>query len=754
MILTGKNIVDRGIDLLSKGQISIDTFAMAFSIAGVEQKELKLVSLQSSFGGDKFFEPTVLVATEINYPLQDSVTDFSKLKPNANEKGLTALERYGSFVATDADAKISVFDLFKTAAAIQDCLDKGLKQNPFLLVSCDFSGIQDTVYTISSKGALKTLRARSFMLELLTEHIVYEILEASGSERHAIIYSGGGGFSLLLPNTNGLKDTIELYGNILNRWAYKEFSGKFFIALDALSFDLTSTPLKEAKEQQHECLEKLKQQKFLNQLEILFQPEMPKQLTVQTECQITRRDDLEEDEMRDLESGKLMKEVLVQERDNEKWTWVSQSCYHQYRLGDKLIGATTIFRYEEQPKNYDGYITLKDRSDKEVYYSVERIGKVACAWQINLWQSDLPTILYADYVRTIKQLPVVVQSIEEELAKEESRKFESGHTATFNGLASSSCGADLIGSLRMDVDNMGKLFSDIGKLTELSAKSRMLNIFFKVYLNQFCKANLGKLKSGEELFPIDIVGKNYFEQNIEGENKGRNVSVIYAGGDDLFILGAWDETAELAFDIQRCFALFTGGIFDAKIKSVSGGLGISGGLTLHQPKFPLYQMAKKSGEAEDVAKHAKISKNCFTPFLLSLDDADTPYGRFNNKPVRVIDWCDAAFFRLLTNLVALTVKHKTENQINSITLDALSKGFIYKLFETAKVWATDGVLYLPRLRYVFSRLEKEYDNIIVYKIAIQHLQGQLFSPFVSERENAIKRMSLVLNWFEQLQRSR
>ena len=46
-----------------------------------------------------------------------------------------------------------------------------------LLVSGDFSGIQDTVYTISSKGALKSLRARSFMLELLTEHIVYEILQ-------------------------------------------------------------------------------------------------------------------------------------------------------------------------------------------------------------------------------------------------------------------------------------------------------------------------------------------------------------------------------------------------------------------------------------------------------------------------------------------------------------------------------------------------------------------------------------------------
>ena len=42
----------------------------------------------------------------------------------------------------------------------------------FLLYSLDLSGIQDFIYTITSDGALKALRARSFYLELLTEHLV------------------------------------------------------------------------------------------------------------------------------------------------------------------------------------------------------------------------------------------------------------------------------------------------------------------------------------------------------------------------------------------------------------------------------------------------------------------------------------------------------------------------------------------------------------------------------------------------------
>jgi len=230
------------------------------------------------------------------------------------------------------------------------------------------------------------------------------------------------------------------------------------------------------------------------------------------------------------------------------------------------------------------------------------------------------------------------------------------------------------------------------------------------------------------------------------------VSVIYAGGDDLFILGAWDETAELAFDIQRCFAHFTGGSLDKEKQTVTGGRGISGGLTLHQPKFPLYQMARKSGEAEHVAKQAKVQKNCFTPFLLGLDDQDKTYEFYNNKTIRVIDWNDAIFFDLLKNLVALTDKQFVGNQIDAVKLEGVSRGFIYKLFETAKVWVIEDSLYLPRLRYIFARLEKQYDEH--KNEEIQKLQRLLFSPVKPEREKSIKLLNLILNWFEQLQRSK
>ena len=68
---------------------------------------------------------------------------------------------------------------------------------------------------------------------------------------------------------------------------------------------------------------------------------------------------------------------------------------------------------------------------------------------------------------------------------------------------------------------------------------------------------------------------------------------IYAGGDDLFISGAWNEVVEFAFDIYQSFRAYTGNHPD---------ITISGGISIDDAKFPLYQSADSSKHAEDKAK--------------------------------------------------------------------------------------------------------------------------------------------------------
>ena len=207
-----------------------EEFKASFGIAGipwdvlVDHGTLRLPTkrLRSIFAdvtphpnGARFSLPDAFLPSEelgperITYPEGDGKLDLGHIPENITDilsdenRCLVFLERYGSFLpVSDEDEyrHISFYDFVKSAAAIQSCLSEPNKRDvhkPFLLVSADFSGIQNFVYTISSKGALKTLRARSFMLEMLTEHVIYEILtNGENTSRCNVIYAGGGGFAL------------------------------------------------------------------------------------------------------------------------------------------------------------------------------------------------------------------------------------------------------------------------------------------------------------------------------------------------------------------------------------------------------------------------------------------------------------------------------------------------------------------------------------------------------------------------------
>jgi CRISPR-associated protein Csm1 len=68
---------------------------------------------------------------------------------------------------------------------------------------------------------------------------------------------------------------------------------------------------------------------------------------------------------------------------------------------------------------------------------------------------------------------------------------------------------------------------------------------------------------------------------------------MYSGGDDLFIVGAWDALPHLAHAVQQAFRQFTAG---------NPRLTLSGGISLATERFPLYQAARQAGRAEEHAK--------------------------------------------------------------------------------------------------------------------------------------------------------
>ena len=118
---------------------------------------------------------------------------------------------------------------------------------------------------------------------------------------------------------------------------------------------------------------------------------------------------------------------------------------------------------------------------------------------------------------------------------------------TFEEIAKNAEGIERLGILRADVDNLGQTFvggfcNEVNQnryvtLSRTATLSRQLSLFFKLYINKI-------LKEPE----YSLTGKQL--------NK-RNATIVYSGGDDLFIVGAWNEIIELAIDIRKKFAQYT-----------------------------------------------------------------------------------------------------------------------------------------------------------------------------------------------------
>lgn len=147
---------------------------------------------------------------------------------------IEVLEANLSFVPSSTSknevADISLFDHVKLTAAVASCIYQYMEENNitdykkilftngkefydknvFLLYSMDISGIQDFIYTIHSKNAMKMLRSKSFYLEIMMEHIIDCLLEKLHLSRANLIYSGGGHCYMLLPNTETAKILLKI----------------------------------------------------------------------------------------------------------------------------------------------------------------------------------------------------------------------------------------------------------------------------------------------------------------------------------------------------------------------------------------------------------------------------------------------------------------------------------------------------------------------------------------------------------------
>lgn len=614
----------------------------------------------------------------INQLLQILEEGFSYVPSSTNRAEVCDISLYVHSKITSAVA--SCMKLYFDEQQIQDykkyCFNSGSKifrnEKIYLFISGDISGIQDFIYTIPSKGALKTLRGRSLYIDLLLEEFIDEYLEQIGLSRANVLYSGGGHFYILAPNIEDTKKAIDKLQAKMNRWLMENIGINLYLAIGTAECSANNLMKSEAQGNLFAIVnKKLKDDKTIRYskdkdfLEYIFNVEKEKD-TAKKECNICHN---------------LVDKLWKYNSDEEI---ACEFCLNLYKLGQDILTQDLVFVISEE--KIDGGIKIFGK-DKDLYMyavNIEDIdmfkGKILRIYsKNNLLENDLVIRLYlADY----------------------SAKNENDEVMTFDDLAKSSCkidkGIKRLGVLRLDVDDLGIAFSSgfvsdkdkiednlrYATLSRYADLSKDIAMFFKVAINKICAGDLtGCVDFEEKAFNIFGIAKA----------PKRKVNIIYAGGDDLFLVGAWDEVLEVAIDINRAFKQFT-----------NGKLTLSAGMAMFSPTYPISKMAEIAGLLVQMSK-SKKDKNSIA--LFGMETNLKANGQLECK--HIYTWADFEMKVCKEKMNYLLARLSFDgDKFNKLSV---GKSLIYRLMDLIQL-ADEDKLNIARFAYVLARMQPKQDK--------------------------------------------
>jgi len=630
------------------------------------------------------------------------------------------LEKYTWCIpsSTMDEPDISLFDHSKTTAAIAACLYdyhksantiteqpiRCRKVQKYTLACGDISGIQKFIYNITSKGAAKSLKGRSFYLQLLAEGTARFILRSFNYPGTNLLYASGGKFYLLLANR--YDNELEKTAMDVNRGLLEKYNGEIYLSLGwctlkGLDFFGEKFPPKWGKASMN--ANEQKKRKFSNlSYQELFVPSGhggDKEL-----CDICKKED-------DLKP-----------RDDDSEVMLCHDCREAERLGKSLFNAQYLIEaYNEKEDSEISGFDFPFISTR--YYLLSDLGSThrisaerLVIYKLNSTGFTMPEFQDKNYSLGFKFVGGTTIP------------HENGRPLTFNDFAEKSEGIKRLGILRMDVDNLGRIFIEgfgsRASISRVSTLSRSLSLFFDGYLNTICQL------------------EKYKDQ----------VYIIYSGGDDLFIVGSWSLIIDLTAEINREFREFT---------AYNPCFTLSGGIALTGKKYPIYRGADHAGEAEEAAKEYKRKfkingiERCIEKDSLT----------FLNKP---LGWNDLEITKEIKDLLYSFIEYgkqtgngETKKPSKGI-LDRLRR--IYMLYESNKrYWEGRKELslniieekirynkWLWRSVYSLNRFSRESN---LFKEGLEKIQaallGNRFNDKDSERE-IIDFIDMPTRWVELL----
>lgn len=469
-----------------------------------------------------------------------------------------------------------------TVSAIRDSAAK-----KFLFVNGDFYGIQDFIFSSGGETRryrAKLLRGRSFAVSLLTELAADLVCRLAGLPFLSVVLQAAGKFTILAPNTDEVRRAVDEADQILNDWLFKVSLGESGLGLatrkaspddllagrlvdlwEGISLDLERRKLKRLDPERHGGVVPGYLASFRNDLERPLCPLCGKRPS-------------------SLRGGEGGEDAFLRQVPS-----ACAICRDHIFLGTNLVKAhrlaVTTLEADLRDQNQclreplfghyqvafvEGYLTEEARQ-----------GRLLKLWDISPPGENLASPVTRKFINGY--VPVArEEDLYDDRLQDLEEKPEPGAPKTLGHLAALALshtetpgkfqGLEALGVLKADVDHLGLLLScglpeTMFTLSRLATVSRQLHFFFCLYL------------------PHLLASTTEFQ----------NTYTVFAGGDDLFLLGPWNRVAALARVIQERFSAFVGG---------NPAVHLSAGLTLEKAHTPVDQLAAGGEAALKEAKHA------------------------------------------------------------------------------------------------------------------------------------------------------
>ncbi|HLA28505.1 MAG TPA: type III-A CRISPR-associated protein Cas10/Csm1 [Syntrophales bacterium] len=463
----------------------------------------------------------------------------------------------------------------------------------FLLIGGDFYGIQDFISSDSGEAGrhrAKILRGRSFSVSLFSEFAADLICREIGISFSSIILNAAGKFMIIAPNTPAAKEATARAEKQINDWLIKVSFGQNSMGITQLAAkpdDFVKGRFADIRDSLNEKMAERKLQKidldrfggavdgYLDNFRNDLNPPL---------CPYC---------------GKRPSSEGTKDRDDDGYC--CRICHDHIFLGENLvknkrIAITTADADLKSKTNrlkepIFGFYQLMFQDDDSKLTQLARSGQLLKYWDISIdSQSGITRKVTAKFINGY--VPVYAEDDlnderllagkKSEQKKEERidqlqlrtpKTFEHIANKAMNQMGGGYRGIEALGILKADVDQLGLLMScGLAKeeitLSRIATLSRQLNFFFCLYLPHLLKT----------------------------DDRFRDVYTVFAGGDDLFLIGPWNRMIVLVELLHNRFAAYTCG---------NKELHFSAGISLQKPHAPIDKMSEAAETALEMSKGFK-----------------------------------------------------------------------------------------------------------------------------------------------------